>query len=61
MNLKSLALVFLFVTCAISEENDENNVEQEETDATIILTDENFSETLKDSQISYFIKFYAPW
>lgn len=62
MKLKVLAIICLFVTCAISEENDENKIDQEENDSTLVLTDENFDSVVKaDSNINYFIKFYAPW
>ena len=45
MDLKLLAFIFILVSCAICEENEENN-KIEDDEETIILNDENFSDTI---------------
>lgn len=62
MDLKLIAFIFLFVSCAICDEGEENNNkidQEEETDFTKNLNDENFAETIKSN--NYFVMFFAPW
>lgn len=59
MNIKVFALVCLLVSCVFSEENDIENKEEEVSDSTINLTDENFDEIIKTN--NFFVMFFAPW
>ena len=58
MHVKVFLLVCLF-SLAFASETEENVENVEEPDDTIILTDENFEETIKTN--NFFVKFYAPW
>lgn len=53
--MKVLALLVILVV-AVSCEEDQNEAE----DATIVLTDENFKEVIKENS-SFFVMFFAPW
>ncbi|KAG5684013.1 hypothetical protein PVAND_013266 [Polypedilum vanderplanki] len=63
MKLKVLAFIFLLISCTIADEED-NKIEAEEEpekDHTLVLTDENFDDTIKSSETAIFTMFYAPW
>jgi hypothetical protein len=50
-----LAFVILFVVTVNCDEDPAEN----EIDSTIVLTDENFDETIKLN--NFFVMFFAPW
>lgn len=58
MDLKVFALLCVFVSCVVC--NEENNkIDSQEEEFAIVLTDSNFDETIKEN--SFFVMFHAPW
>lgn len=55
MKILSVNIVIILLMAVNCSEDVEN-----EADTTIVLTDENFVENIKENS-SFFVMFYAPW